>query len=111
MTREEKEKIKKITRERITELENEIEMLRQNVEPISPDSAYGRLSRMDAINNQAIDNAALKDKKTLLERLHFALTKLDSQEYGKCYKCKTEIPIKRLESIPYAHLCIRCSGR
>ncbi|MBU1099093.1 MAG: TraR/DksA C4-type zinc finger protein [Bacteroidetes bacterium] len=111
MISEEKNTLKKLVALQIAELEKEIELLESTIKPISPDSAYGRVSRMDAINNQAISEAALRDKKTLLDRMNFALTKIDHAEYGFCFRCKEEIAFNRLKSIPYASHCIKCAGR
>jgi DnaK suppressor protein len=64
---------------------------------------------MDAINNKSITDAAFRDKTTTMERLKFALSRIDSEEFGKCQKCGDEIAIKRLMSLPYAPLCINCA--
>lgn len=111
MTIEEKEIIKSSILEKIEELEEELKMLKESNKPISPDSAYGRLSRMDAINNQSIIDVAFRDKKTTMERLKFALSRIDFEEYGKCQKCGNEIAVKRLMSLPYAPLCINCAQK
>lgn len=111
MTIEEKEILKKNILEQIIEFEEEIKQLEEAAKPISPDSAYGRISRMDAINNKAIVEASLSDKKTTLQRFHYSLDKLDNNEFGKCVKCGVEIPFKRLISLTYADLCISCSAK
>mgnify|MGYP005844498235 CR=1 FL=1 len=111
MTAEEKQLIKDSILETIEELIDELQMLEESAKPISPDSAYGRLSRMDAINNKAIVDSALRDKKTTMERLKLALSRIDSEEYGKCQKCGNDIAVKRLMSLPYAPLCITCASK
>lgn len=111
MTLEEKTLLKELVANQIIDLEKEIELLESTVQPISPDSAYGRVSRMDAINNQAISEASLRDKKTLHNRLKFALTKIDQDGYGFCFRCQEEIPYNRLKSIPYASHCIKCATK
>lgn len=111
MTTEEKQIIKSSILEKIKELQDELVMLEDNNQPIAPDSAYGRLSRMDAINNKSVFDVALRDKKTTLDRLNFALTKIDLEEYGKCQKCGNEIILKRLMSLPYVPLCFSCAQK
>jgi DnaK suppressor protein len=111
MKTEDKEIIKESILKSINELEDELKMMEESAKPISPDSAYGRLSRMDAINNKTITDAALRDSKTRMDRLRFALSKIEIDEYGKCAKCGNEIALKRLISIPYANLCITCAAK
>jgi DnaK suppressor protein len=106
-----KQKIKETVENKISEIESELQMLEEANKPISPDSAYGRISRIDAINNQSITETTLKDKKTTLHRLKYSLSKIDNEEYGKCYKCGKDINIKRIMSIPYASYCIDCANK
>ena len=111
MTNDDKELIKESIINRVCELESELVDLQEAVKPISPDSAYGRLSRMDAINNKTIVDAALMDKSTTLQRFQYALSRIDLSDFGKCSKCGDDIAVKRLMSIPYVDLCITCAKR
>lgn len=96
---------------KISEIEEEIKQLEESAKPISPDSAYGRISRVDAMNNQAITESTLNDKRTEIQRYKYTLNRIDTEEYGKCAKCGNDINFKRLLSIPYANLCISCANR
>ena len=111
MTNEEKVVIKESIIKQIDEFEADIVLLKEAAKPIAPDSAYGRVSRMDAINNKAIVDASLKDKETTVQRFKYTLTKIDSEDYGKCSRCGNYINIKRLMSIPYVNLCISCARK
>jgi len=111
MTAEEKVLLKETVNEKIEMLEKELEMMSDAVQPIAPDDSIGRVSRMDAINNQAVAKAAYNDKQTLLSRLKLSLTVIDKENYGSCAKCNRDIPIKRLMSIPYSNLCVYCAAR
>jgi hypothetical protein len=62
MTKEEKAKLKKDIHKRLHDLEPQIEELKELTKPIEPDCAIGRVSRMDAINNKSISDAALIKK-------------------------------------------------
>jgi len=44
-----------------------------------------------------------------IENLRHALDKIESGEYGICEECEEEIGIKRLEAIPDAKYCIKCT--
>lgn len=111
MNTDDKKLIKEVISKQINALVEEIKILEDSAKPIAPDSAYGRLSRMDAINNKAIVDAALNDKRTTLDRYKYTLTRIDTEEYGKCSKCGQDIAFKRLMSIPYANLCIKCAAK
>ncbi len=111
MTNENKKTIKDSLLKQIDEFEADIKLLKEVAKPIAPDDAYGRVSRMDAINNKAIVDASLKDKETTLSRFKYTLSKIDSEDYGKCSRCGDDIAIKRLMSIPYVNLCISCATK
>lgn len=111
MNTDDKKLIKEVISQQINELVEEIKILEDSAKPIAPDSAYGRLSRMDAINNKAIVDAALNDKRTTLDRYKYTLTRIDTEEFGKCSKCGQDIAFKRLMSIPYANFCIKCAAK
>jgi len=97
--------------ETIKELKSEIELMENEAKPIAPDSAYGRLSRMEAINSKAIFDSALRDKKVTLQRLEYALSNCESTRYGICTKCNKEISFARLMAVPYTVLCINCAQK
>ena len=59
MTSEEREKLKKKLSREITETKETIENLEEATQPISPDNAIGRISRMEAINSKSVNEAAL----------------------------------------------------
>lgn len=40
-----------------------------------------------------------------------ALRRMDEGSYGICANCGEEIPLERLEALPYATLCIRCKKK
>ncbi len=77
--------------------------------PISPENAIGRISRMDAINNKSINDAALRKAESKLKNLEFALSNVDNADFGICAKCKGEIPIQRVLLMPQSRFCVRCA--
>jgi DnaK suppressor protein len=111
MTNEDKKILRTSILKQIEEFEAEVKLLDEAAKPVEPDCAYGRVSRMDAINNKVIVEAALKDKQTSIDRFRYALTKIETVEYGKCSRCGMDIAVKRLMSIPYANLCIECANK
>ena len=59
--------------QKIIKLKDDILKLIELTKPISPDCAIGRVSRMDAINNKSINEAALRQKKNQLKALEYAI--------------------------------------
>ena len=43
-----------------------------------------------------------------LRSIEAALTKMKDGTYGKCDGCKSNIPLARLQALPYAAYCIKC---
>lgn len=109
MDNEQKKEIRRIINDKIEETRKEIKELEELTKPIAPDNAIGRLSRMDAINNKTINDAALREQKSRLQKLERALTKLDEGNYGKCIKCGEEIPFGRLKFMPWTSKCVKCA--
>ena len=77
--------------------------------PIEPENAIGRISRMDAINNKSVTEAALRTAQQKLDKLEFALLKVDEEDFGICIQCKTPIPLGRLLVMPQSRTCVKCS--
>lgn len=77
--------------------------------PIAPENAIGRVSRMDAINNKSVNEAALKKAKIKLNNLQVALGKIDEPDFGMCIRCQQPIPEGRILLMPQAIICVRCA--
>ena len=93
----------------IKDLTAEMEDLKESSKPVKPENSLGRLTRMDAIGAQKINEAALERTKLRVQKLHAALKRIDDDEFGICLSCGDEISKKRLEAIPESTICIECS--
>lgn len=82
---------------------------KESTQPIEPDCAIGRVSRMDAINNKSINEAALRKAEAKLKNLEFALSNINDPDFGKCSKCKAEIPYQRILLMPQSRFCVNCA--
>ena len=71
--------------------------------------AVGRLSRMDALQNQAMAKAGHARRQAERRRLAAALARMDEGEYGFCEDCGEDIAFGRLELDPAAGKCIQCA--
>jgi len=69
----------------------------------------GRLSRMDALQQQAMARASARRSTTELQRIDAALVRLRTGEYGSCLNCGQDIGIKRLEVDPGVLNCMTCA--
>jgi DnaK suppressor protein len=96
----------------LEEIENTKELIKdfkEMTQPIEPDNAYGRLSRMDAIQSKSVKEAALRQAEDRLNKLNYAYSKLDSPEFGKCKNCGVSIPLQRILLVPESPYCVKCS--
>ena len=71
----------------------------------------GRLSRMDALQAQAMSQASGRRRELMLTKITAALARMDKDDYGLCQSCDEAINPKRLEFDPTAVLCIACAER
>jgi DnaK suppressor protein len=70
----------------------------------------GRLSRMDALANQALAQAAQRRREATLKALEAALTRLESGQFGYCLSCDEPIALPRLWHNPAVTLCLGCAA-
>jgi len=73
-------------------------------------SRVGRLSRMDAMQAQAMAQASGQRRETMLRDIAAALKRIDDGDYGTCENCDEPINPKRLEVDPAVRLCIDCAS-
>ncbi len=78
--------------------------------PVTLDQqSVGRLSRMDAMQVQAMAKAVDDRRKLALVQIEAALKRLDAGDFGYCVNCDEPIARKRLELDPKAASCIKCA--
>jgi DnaK suppressor protein len=111
MNSEEKSKLKVDIEKKIEEIKHRISVLKDLTKPIEPDDAIGRVSRMDAINNKSVNDAALRQKEKQLRALEDALDNIDDNKFGKCIKCGKDIPYGRILIMPESKKCVTCASR
>lgn len=70
----------------------------------------GRLSRMDALQSQAMSLETKRRRELELKRIATALQRIEEGEFGCCEECGEAIAGARLEIDPSARLCIRCAS-
>ena len=70
----------------------------------------GRLSRMDALQNQAMSKELMRRRAAALSAVRAALKRIEDGAYGDCEACGEPINPRRLELAPTARLCVDCAS-
>jgi len=100
--------------EQLLALRSELEaMLKSSTEgarPVDLDQPIGRLSRMDALQQQHMVQAGRENAQQRLQRVQAALALFARDEYGYCRLCEEPIGFARLNAQPEAPLCLECQG-
>ena len=71
--------------------------------------SVGRLSRMDALQQQAMAQATARRRQGREARIAAALSRMDDGEFGYCRDCGDEIGAKRLALDPTLPICVSCA--
>ncbi len=72
-------------------------------------TSVGRLSRMDAMQKQAMSLELKRRRQQELNQIEAALKRIEEDDYGYCFQCGEDINQNRLEINPTATLCIQCA--
>lgn len=109
MTDEERKEIREKIAAKQAQLRERIAEYRELTKPIAPENAIGRVSRMDAINNKSVNEAALRQAEKQFADLERALGRLEDDRFGLCVRCGEKIPMGRIVLMPGATTCVRCA--
>ena len=92
-----------------TEIRADLDASKEASEVVELDTSIGRLSRVDAMQNQQMALELRRRQEQQLQRIANALKRMDKGAYGLCGKCKQPISKDRLEVSPDAVMCVRCA--
>lgn len=106
----------KAMRRKLLELREQLEAVAENAGQSSAvveldQSRVGRLSRMDAMQAQAMAQASEQRRVATQAKIVAALARIDRGVFGICKDCEESINPKRLEFDPTAELCIDCASK
>ena len=107
---DDRKKLRELLAEQIERTARRVKEYRELTKPIAPENAIGRVSRMDAINNKSVTEAALRQAEDKLSRLKHMESKLEDPDFGKCERCGKPIPAGRLMAMPQSAHCVQCAG-
>ena len=94
--------------EKKTELQHQLSLKEEGSKPVSLDEPIGRLSRMDAMQQQQMAKANRDAHRVTLARVNAALRRLEEKTFGECVECGEYIPEPRLRARPEAPFCVNC---
>lgn len=93
----------------VTELEESLHASAAAAAPVVLDqSSVGRLSRMDAMQQQSMAKATRQKAQLRLTQCKVALSSFEREAYGLCRKCEEPIGYPRLSAKPEAPFCLAC---
>ena len=103
-------------RDRLHEMKEELSSLSQSTQeerkPVQLDQqSVGRLSRMDALQEQAMQLETERRRQLTLARIEAALLRLTGDEFGYCVSCGEEVSVARLEHDPSVTACVSCARK
>jgi len=112
MTDQDLQKIKQLLLSQQQELIEAKETSKHLTKPVNLDqSSVGRLSRMDAMQSQAMAQENKRRREIQLARISTALERIEEKEYGYCAVCAEEIDRRRLEVDPANPFCVGCASK
>lgn len=109
MTPEERAQVREAIDDAIAEVEAGLPRLEEFAKPVPPDDAVGRLSRMEAIGEKGVRDAALHAARERLKRLKNRRARIDAPDFAGCAGCGEPIPLGRLIFLPESDRCVVCA--
>jgi DnaK suppressor protein len=105
-----------VIKARLLQMQQELQGLKASGDEASrvvelDQTAVGRLSRMDAMQGQAMSQEAGRRRQLQLQKIASALRRIDNGDYGFCLSCDEPVAAERLALDPAASLCIGCAHR
>ena len=109
MDANQREQLRKQILERLEQMSGQMPSLKEAAQPVAPDSALGRLTRLDAIQGREMTMAAIRQAEAEMAALEGALERIDHPAFGLCAICEEPIPPKRLMAMPATRACVGCA--
>jgi DnaK suppressor protein len=93
------------------ELGRLLETTKEGTQVVDLDEPIGRLTRMDAIQQQSVSAANRRSVDLRLRQVVQALELIKRDEYGSCRRCDDGITYPRLEARPESAYCLDCQDK
>ncbi len=103
-------------REKLLNLRNEISKIERSGDKAAQtveldQTKVGRVSRMDALQGQAMAKKSQQRRNIQKQRIETALQRIEKESFGLCVRCEDVIHPKRLEFDPTVLLCFNCANQ
>lgn len=83
---------------------------KDGVKPVDLDQPIGRLSRMDAMQQQKMAQSNRRSAERRQQQVARALVAISEGDYGLCRECEEPIGMRRLQAKPESMFCVTCKG-
>lgn len=111
-----------LSHNQLNELKQKLQSLREELtgmlsdslessRPVGLDQPIGRLSRMDALQQQSMTQASRRAAEVRINKIDSAMNRLNRNDYGFCLECEEEIGLARLRAQPEAPFCLECQSQ
>ena len=95
----------------LAKLERSMRVTDEAARPVELDqSAVGRLSRMDSLQNQGLTRNLQERERVKLGLIAAAMRRIEEGTYGTCSECAAAVPFERLLVFPEAPTCAGCAA-
>ena len=102
--------LRAVIADRLATLDEEDRLGRDGQSVVELDQqSVGRLSRMDAMQSQAMAKATQARRDSMRRGLQLALARMEAGEFGYCDDCGEDIALRRLELDPTVRRCVSCA--
>jgi DnaK suppressor protein len=113
--------VEELTDSQIEELKADLLALREQLrlhlsdssegqKPVDLDEPIGRVSRIDAIQQQKMAQANRRNAELRQQRVTVALAAIEDGTFGECRRCEECIGFRRLKARPESTLCLECQS-
>ena len=108
LTGAERDELRDVLEASKAELQRVLDLSRESGAPVALDTSIGRLTRVDALQQQSMAQATIRASELRLSQVMAALGRMERQAYGDCLGCGEPIALARLRVRPEATLCLGC---
>jgi len=104
-----KNTIKETIHKDIKKTKQLIDECKEMSQPIAPDCAIDHSLRMEGLAENEFTLKTLQKSELKLKNLQRVLLSIDSDKFGMCQTCQSQIPIQRILIRPQSLFCVNCS--
>ena len=109
MEQSDKVRYQRILEDNLSEVQQYLKSSENAAAAVEPDKSLGRLSRMEAMQDQQMVLELRRRRKRRKLEVINALTRLENDTFGRCIFCGGEISQDRLDAFPEVQTCVSCA--